>query len=149
MASFTGRRDMYRSGRVPKVVRVNAGRDEAVLYKNLGNAHRVKFLWAETVTLGKSGTNEVVSSGTFGIPDRTSGSDSNWAGDSAHGRDSYFPGGLAGKTLDDLHVFVTPLTAPAGVIWADIDTNDDTVTITSSSGVADSGVDVDVLYFTT
>ena len=35
-------RDSYRPGHVPKVVRCNAGRDEAALYKNLGNAHRIK-----------------------------------------------------------------------------------------------------------
>jgi hypothetical protein len=138
-------RDSYRPGRVPKVVRVNAGRDEAALYKNLGNAHRIKFLWAEKTTRDKSGLSEVVASGTFGKPVR----DAQGNLSSTYGRDSYFPGGLAGKTLADLHVFVTPLDEPAGWIWADIDISDDTVTITSSAGGSDNGVDVDVLFFTT
>jgi hypothetical protein len=145
MANTTGRRDFYKAGKVPKVVRVNAGRDEAAIYKNLGNAHRVKFLWAETTTLGKGGTSEVVASGTFGLPVR----DAQGNLDSTYGRDSYFPGGLAGKTLADLHVFVTPLDEPAGWIWVDIDINDDTVIITSSAAGSDAGVDVDVLFFTT
>lgn len=134
-------RDSYRPGRVPKVVRCNAGRDEAAVYKNLGNAHRIKFLWAETITLGKSGETEVVASGTFGKAPQP---DAN-----ASAKDSYHPGGAAGKTLDDLHVWVTPLDEPAGWIWAEIDTGADTVTIKSSAAGSDSGVDVDVLYFTT
>ena len=142
----TGRRDFYKAGvSVPKVVRVNAGRDEAALFKNLGNAHRIKFLWAEKTTLSKTGYSIVVFSGTFGKPVR----DAQDNLDSTYGRDSYFPGGLAGKTLEDLHVFVTPLDDPAGVIWADIDLNADTVTIRSTADASDNGVDVDVLFFTT
>jgi len=133
-------RDSYRSGRVPKVVRVNAGRDEAVLYKNLGNAHRVKFLWAETVTL-VSGTIEVVAAGTFGKP----------VGPDAYAskKDSYHPGGLAGKTLDDLHVWATPLATTSGSIFVTIDTVADTVTVSSTVAPNDDGLEVDVLYFTT
>ena len=141
----TGRRDFYNSGKVPKVVRVNAGRDEAVLYKNLGNAHRVKFLWAET-TITFSGSLEVVSSGTFGDPDRTSGSFPVGGSESAYGRDSYFPGGLAGKTLDDLHVWATPLADPGGYVYVDVNISDDTVTV-YNTGL--NTIDVDVLYFTT
>ena len=132
-------RDSYRPGRVPKVVRCNAGRDGAAVYKNLGNAHRVKFLWAETTTLGKGGTSEVVASGTFGVGHP----------DGPYGRDSYMAGGAAGKTLDDLHVWATPLTVTSGVIYVDIDTNADTVTVTSTAAGSDAGVEVDVLFFTT
>ena len=135
-------RDSYRAGRVPKVVRCNAGRDEAAVYKNLGNAHRIKFLWAETVVL--AGTSpplyEVIASGTFG---KVTNPDAY-----ASAKDSYFPGGGAGKTLDDLHVWVTPLEQPSGLIWVDIDTSADTVTVKSTSK-SDVGLDVDVLFFTT
>lgn len=48
---------------VPKVVRVNAGDGEAVLYKNLGNGRRVPFLWATTVTLASGVTSAVIASG--------------------------------------------------------------------------------------
>jgi len=130
-------RDSYRPGRVPKVVRCNAGRDEAAVYKNLGNAHRIKFLWAETVTLA-SGTYESVSSGTFGVGHP----------DGPYGRDSYMAGGAAGKTLDDLHVWATPLAEPDGFIYVSIDTVADTVTVNSSEAT-DDGLEVDVLYFTT
>ena len=48
---------------MPKVVRVNADDNKAILYKNLGNGRRVPFLYGMTVTLA-SGTQEVtVSSG--------------------------------------------------------------------------------------
>lgn len=47
----------------PKVVRVNAGDGEAVLYKNLGNGQRIPFLWATTVTLASGATSVVVASG--------------------------------------------------------------------------------------
>jgi len=141
MANTTGRRDFYKAGGlVPKVVRVNAGRDEAALYKNLGNAHRVKFLWAETVTF--SGSLEVVTSGTFGKPVR----DAQGNLSSTYGRDSYFPGGLAGKTLDDLHVWATPLADPGGYVYVDVNISDDTVTV-YNTGL--NTIDVDVLYFTT
>ena len=134
------RRDFY-NPKVPKVVRINADRNDAAVYKNLGDSQRIKFLWAETTTLGKGGTSEVVASGTFGpkaLPN---------AGDR---RDSYMPGGGSyGKTISDIHVFVTPLDEPAGFIWADIDVVADTITITSSAAGSDSGVDVDVLFFTT
>jgi hypothetical protein len=132
-------RDSYRPGRVPKVVRCNAGRDEAAVYKNLGNAHRVKFMWAETVTLA-SGTYEAVASGTFGMSPQPDAY--------ASAKDSYHPGGAAGKTLDDLHAWATPLAEPDGFIYVDIDTVADTVTINSSEAT-DDGLEVDVLYFTT
>jgi hypothetical protein len=48
---------------MPKVVRVNAGDGEAVLYKNLGNGQRIPLLWADTVTLASGTTEVVVSSG--------------------------------------------------------------------------------------
>lgn len=48
---------------MPKVVRVNAGDGEAVLYKNLGNGQRIPFLWATTVTLASGATSVVVASG--------------------------------------------------------------------------------------
>jgi hypothetical protein len=131
-------RDTYNPGtHVPKVVRCNAGRDEAAVYKNLGNSQRIKFLWADTVTL-VSGTYEAVSSGTFG------------AGKSTSGRDSYHPGGgYYGKTLEDLYVFATPMAAVSGTIWVSIDTSADTVTVNSTAAPADDGVEVALLYFTT
>jgi anti-sigma-K factor RskA len=48
---------------MPKVVRVNAGDGEAVVYKNLGNGQRIPFLWATTVTLASGTTSIVVASG--------------------------------------------------------------------------------------
>lgn len=48
---------------MPKVVRVNAGDGEAVLYKNLGNGQRIPFLWATTVTLASGVTEAVIASG--------------------------------------------------------------------------------------
>ena len=129
-------RDTYKPGRVPKVVRCNAGRDEAALYKNLGNGNRVKFFWAETVTL-VSGTYEAVASGTFGGSHSV---DSNR-------RDFYFPGSAAyGKTLDDLYCFATPLAAISGSLFVEIDTVGDTVTV-NTGDTADDGVEVALLYF--
>ena len=131
-------RDSYNPGKhVPKVLRCNAGRDEAAMYKNLGNSQRIKFLWAETVTL-VSGTYVAVASGTFG------------AGKSVSGRDSYSPGGGAyGKDLSDMFVFATPMAAVSGTIWVNIDTSADTVTVNSTAAPADDGVDVALLFFTT
>ncbi len=131
-------RDSYRPGRVPKVVRCNAGRDEAAVYKNLGNSQRIKFLWAETVTLDGTGQYVVIASGTFG------------AGKDVNKPDHYSPGGgYYGKDLTDLHVWATPLDAVSGNIWVDIDTGADTVTVISTAGKTDTAKDVDVLFFTT
>jgi hypothetical protein len=131
-------RDTYNPGsHVPKVVRCNAGRDEAAMYKNLGNSQRIKFLWADTITL-VSGTYEAVSSGTFG------------AGKSVTAPDHYSPGGgYYGKDLSDLYVFATPMAAVSGTIWVNIDTSADTVTVNSTAAPADDGVEVALLYFTT
>ena len=131
-------RDHYNPGKhVPKVVRCNAGRNEAALYKNLGNGQRIKFMWAETVTLGKGGSYEVISAGEYG------------AGKSVTKPDHYAPGGgFYGKDLDDLHVWATPLTAVSGTIWVDVDTVGDTVTVYSTDAL-DVGADVDVLFFST
>ena len=130
-------RDTYRPGRVPKVTRCNAGRNEAALYKNLGNSQRIKFLWADTVTLS-SGTYEAVSSGTFG------------AGKSVTKPDHYAPGGgYYGKSLADLSVQATPLAAVSGTIYVTIDTSADTVTVNSTAAPADDNVEVALLYFTT
>lgn len=52
-----------KSKSMPKVVRVNAGDGESVLFKNLGNGQRIPLLWAETVTLASGTTEVVVSSG--------------------------------------------------------------------------------------
>lgn len=54
---------ILRGKSMPKVVRVNAGDGEAVLYKNLGNGQRIPFLWATTVTLASGATSVVVASG--------------------------------------------------------------------------------------
>ena len=130
-------RDTYHPGRVPKVIRCNAGRDEAALYKNLGNSQRIKFLWAETVTL-VSGTYEAVASGTFG------------AGKTVTKPDHYAPGGgYYGKDLTDLSVQATPLAAVSGTIYVTIDTSADTVTVSSTAAPADDNVEVALLYFTT
>ena len=60
-------RDHYNPGKhVPKVLRCNAGRDEAAMYKNLGDGQRIKFMWAERAQLGKGGAAEVISAGEFG-----------------------------------------------------------------------------------
>ncbi len=47
----------------PKVVRVNADDENAVLYRNLGNGRRLPFMWGTTVTLASGTTEVVVSSG--------------------------------------------------------------------------------------
>lgn len=47
----------------PKVVRVNAGDGESVIYKNLGNGQRIPLIWADTVTLASGATSTVVASG--------------------------------------------------------------------------------------
>lgn len=44
---------------IPKVVRVNASDDDAVMFKNLGDGQQIPFLWATTVTV-VSGVSEVV-----------------------------------------------------------------------------------------
>lgn len=43
----------------PKLVRVNADDDKALIIKNLGNGRRIPLLWATQVTMA-SGTSEVV-----------------------------------------------------------------------------------------
>lgn len=132
-------RDHYNPGKhVPKVVRCNAGRDEAALYKNLGNSQRIKFMWAETVTLDGAGIYVVIASGTYG------------AGKSVTPPDHYAPGGgYYGKTIDDLYIYVTGQTAHSGNLWVDVDLVADTVTIKSTSGKTDAGDIVDVLFFST
>ncbi len=131
-------RDSYRPGRVPKVVRCNAGRDEAAVYKNLGNSQRFKFLWAVKVVLaGNPALYGVIASGTFG------------AGKDVNKPDHYSPGGgYYGKDLTDLHVWATPLDLVGGNIWVDIDIGADTVTVYSTSK-ADVDAEIDVLFFTT
>lgn len=130
-------RDSYRPGHVPKVIRCNAGRDEAALFKNYGDGQRIKFLWAEVVTLASGGAFELISSGTFGSPK------------SVNKPDHYSPGGgYYGKTISDLHVFATPLGSPTGRIYVDINTSADTVTV-KSTAAGDAGLKVDILYFTT
>lgn len=44
---------------VPKLVRVNADDDRALIFRNLGNGRRLPLLWGITVTLA-SGTQEIV-----------------------------------------------------------------------------------------
>jgi hypothetical protein len=128
-------RDSYNPGKhVPKVVRCNAGRDEAVVYKNLGNGQRIKFLWTEQVTL-VSGSYTLYDAGEFG------------AGKTVNKPDHYAPGGgFYGKTVQDLHVYVTPLEAPAGTVYVDNNWKADTLTIKST--VAED-IDVDCLIFST
>ncbi len=57
-----GKRTNVRS--IPKLVRVNADDDRALIYRNLGNGRRLPLLWGTAVTLA-SGTNQqtVVASG--------------------------------------------------------------------------------------
>ena len=127
-------RDHYNPGKhVPKVVRCNAGRDEAALYKNLGNSQRIKFMWVESVTI--SGTTQLVYDvGDFG------------AGKSVNPPDHYAPGGGAyGKTIADLHFWPVALAAPAGRLWIDINTGADTVTLTSTA--SETNLEVDILVF--
>jgi len=127
-------RDHYNPGKhVPKVVRCNAGRDEAALYKNLGNSQRIKFMWVESVTISGT-TEEFISAGAFG------------AGKSVTPPDHYAPGGGAyGKTIADLHFWPVALGAPAGSLWIDVDTVADTVTLTSTAG--ETNLEVDILVF--
>ena len=47
----------------PKLVRVNAADNNAVLYRNLGNGRRLPFIWGNTFTLASGTTEVVVSSG--------------------------------------------------------------------------------------
>lgn len=126
-------RDNYRPGRVPKVVRCNAGRDEAAMYKNLGNSNRIKFMWVENVTI--SGTTQLIyDAGDFG------------AGQTVNKPDHYIPGAAAyGKTIADLHFWPTALGAPAGRLWIDVDTVADTVTLTSTA--SETNLEVDILVF--
>ena len=131
-------RDQYNPGKhVPKVLRCNAGRDEAAMYKNLGDGQRIKFMWAELVQLGKGGAYEVISAGEYG------------AGKSVTPPDHYAPGGgFYGKDLSDIHVWATPRAAVSGCVYVDVDLKADTVTV-ASSDAGDAGVWVDVLFFTT
>lgn len=57
-----GKRTSVKS--IPKLVRVNADDERALIYRNLGNGRRLPLLWGTTVTLA-SGTNKqtVVASG--------------------------------------------------------------------------------------
>jgi hypothetical protein len=48
---------------IPKVVRVNAADEEAILYRNLGNGRRLPFIWGTSVTLASGTTSVTVSSG--------------------------------------------------------------------------------------
>jgi hypothetical protein len=57
----TGQYEKVKS--VPKVVRINAGDGEAVIYKNLGNGRRIPYAWWTTVTLASGTTSVVVASG--------------------------------------------------------------------------------------
>ena len=127
-------RDHYNPGKhVPKVVRCNAGRDEAALYKNLGNSQRIKFMWVESVTISGT-TEEFISAGEFG------------AGKTVNPPDHYAPGGGAyGKTIADLHFWPVALGAPAGSLWIDVDTVADTVTLTSTG--SEVNLEVDILVF--
>ena len=132
-------RDHYNPGKhVPKVLRCNAGRDEAAVYKNLGNGQRIKFLWADTVMLDPGTAEyEYYSAGDFG------------AGKSVNKPDHYAPGGgFYGKTLADIYVQATPLAATSGTIYVDIDTKNDTLTI-ASTDTADESVWVGLFFFTT
>jgi hypothetical protein len=126
-------RDTYHPGKVPKVVRCNAGRHEAAIYKNLGNSNRIKFMWVEEVTI--SGTTQLIyDAGEFG------------AGQSVTKPDHYVPGAAAyGKTIADLHFWPVPMGAPAGRLWVDVNTGADTVTLTSTAG--ETNLEVHVLVF--
>lgn len=127
-------RDTYRPGRVPKVVRCNAGRNEAAIYKNLGNSNRIKFMWVEEVTIVSGTTYEIYGAGGFG------------AGQSVTKPDHYVPGAAAyGKTIADLHFWPVPMGAPAGSLWIDVNTGADTVTLTSTATEVD--LEVHVLVF--
>jgi hypothetical protein len=127
-------RDTYHPGKhVPKVVRCNAGRDEAALYKNLGNSNRIKFMWVEEVTI--SGTSQLIyDAGDFG------------AGQTVTKPDHYVPGAAAyGKTIADLYFWPVAMDAPAGSLYIDVDTVADTVTLKSTAG--ETNLPVNVLVF--
>jgi hypothetical protein len=129
-------RDHYNPGKdVPKLVRCNAGRDEAAMYKNLGNSQRIKFLWVESVTI--SGTEELILDLTdYG------------AGKSVTAPDHYAPGGgFYGKTPADLHYWPVPLAAPAGVLYVDIDDTVGAEKATLKSTASETNLEVEVLIF--
>jgi len=111
---------ILKSRSIPKVVRVNAGDGEAVLYKNLGNGRRVPFLWGATVTLASGTTEVVVSSGVE----------------------------FNEHKVADGHVLATPLSATAANLTFYIDKNDvnNVVKIVSTAAASDDA-EFDVLVF--
>lgn len=100
----------------------------------MGNGQRIKFLWTEQVTL-VSGSYTLYDAGEFG------------AGKTVNKPDHYAPGGgFYGKTVQDLHVFVTPLEAPAGTVYVDNNWKADTLMIKSTAA---EDITVDCLIFST
>ena len=47
----------------PKLVRVNADDGNAALFRNLGNGHKLPFIWGTSVTMASGTAQVVVSSG--------------------------------------------------------------------------------------
>ena len=132
-------RDHYNGGKhVPKLVRCNAGRDEAAMYKNLGNSQRIKFMWVESVTIVSGTEYEIIASGTYGEGKNPLAY--------PRAKDSYLPGGGDyGNTIADLHFWPVALGAPSGSLYIDINTGADTVTLKSTATEVD--LDVDILVF--
>lgn len=109
---------ILKSRSTPKVVRVNAGDGEAVLYKNLGNGRRVPFLWGNTITLASGTTEVLVSSGVE----------------------------FSNHKVADGVIFVTPLSAAAASLAFYVDKNvTDNVVKVVSTAAPSADVDFDVL----
>lgn len=104
----------------PKVVRVNAGDGESVLYKNLGNGQRIPLIWADTVTLASGATSSVVASGVE----------------------------LGDHAVAEGHVYFTPLSADGAALTTYISKNTTTNVVTLvATGAPSADCTFDVLVF--
>lgn len=105
---------------VPKVVRVNADDSDACLYKNLGNGRRVPFFWSTTVTLASGTTEILVASGVE----------------------------FSDFKVSEGKFSVVPLSsADVGRYYIDKNTTANTVTLKTTSSVANENVNFDIMVF--
>jgi len=104
----------------PKVVRVNAGDGESVIYKNLGNGQRIPLIWADSVTLASGATTVVVASGV----------------------------NLGDHAVAEGHAYFTPLSADGAALTTYISKNTSTNVVTLvSTGAPTADCLFDVLVF--
>lgn len=104
----------------PKVVRVNAGDGDSVIYKNLGNGQRIPLVWADTVTLASGATEAVVASGV----------------------------NLGDHKVSEGHVYFTPLSSAGAALTTYISKNTSTnVVKLVSTGAPSAACLFDVLVF--